>query len=226
VLPPTADPRRRDAGPVLGAGALTGAVAVFLAVELAHRLAARRGFPGTPGRGRPDVVLVLGSSSRRDGSLHPVQRWRTEIAVRSSATARLVFSGYARDGGPSEAAVMAAHAHDVLGVPLERIRRETRARSTWENVEFSLADLERAQRPAIASSPVHALRARRYLARLRPDLAARLVPADDYRFGERWGWKALTVLYDAARSLRLRWGPASPETSAVQSRRPAGEGAT
>ncbi|WP_432561241.1 YdcF family protein [Kineococcus sp. SYSU DK003] len=172
-------------------------------MELVHRVAASAGFPGSR-RGEPDVVLVLGNPSRRNGSLHPVQRWRTEIAARTSSTAVLVFSGYARGRGPSEAAVMAAYAHDALGVAAQRIRREESARSTWENVALSLADLDGAQRIAIASSPLHALRARRYLARQRPDLAARLVPAADYRAGERWGWKAASLLYDVARSLRLR----------------------
>jgi hypothetical protein len=171
-------------------------------VEFVHRSAARRGFPGSV-RVEPDVVLVLGCPSRPDGSLHPVQDWRTRIAVRTSASARLVFSGYAGVGRRSEAAVMAEHAVG-LGVGPERIRLETSARNTWENVEFSLRELDRGQRVAIASSPVHAWRARRYLVRQRPDLAARLVPADDYRCGERWGWKALTALYDLARSLRLR----------------------
>ena len=48
---------------------------------------------------------------------------------------------------------------------------------------------------AIASTPLHAARARRYLARQRPDLAGRLTSADDYRFGERWPLKVTTVGY-------------------------------
>jgi uncharacterized SAM-binding protein YcdF (DUF218 family) len=185
-------------------------------VEAVHRTASRRGFADGRAAGEPDVVLVLGCPSRPDGSLHPVQRWRTEIAVRTAPGARLVFSGYAGDGGRSEAVVMADHARNHLGVPPERIVLETQARNTWQNVGFSLGELERGSRLAIASSPVHALRARRYLLRVRPDLALRLVPAADYRFGERWGWKALTALYDAARSLTLRLTPRSQETSDVR----------
>ncbi|ABS05061.1 protein of unknown function DUF218 [Kineococcus radiotolerans SRS30216 = ATCC BAA-149] len=213
--------RTNGPGAFLGPG-LLAAAATVLAVELVHAVAARCGFPGGRGGGEPDVVLVLGHPSRRDGTLHPVQRWRTEIAVRSSSSALLVFSGYAPARGRSEAAVMAEHARRVLGVAPGRLRREEAATSTWDNIAFTLDDLAAGSRIAIASSPVHALRARRYLRRLRPDLAARLVPADDYRPGERWGWKAATVLYDGARSLRLRVGPATAETSEVAGRGEAG----
>ena len=133
-----------------------------------------------------------------------MQRWRTEIAVRTAPGGRLVFSGYAGDRDRSEAAVMAEHAVDVLGVPAERIALETAACNTWQNVEFTLDELQRGERVAIASSPLHALRARRYLLQQRPDMARRLVPAADYRFGERWNWKALTAVYDVLRSLKFR----------------------
>lgn len=177
---------------------------MFLVVEAAHRIASRRGFPVGGGSGAPDVVLVLGCPSRPDGSLHPLQRWRTEIAVRTAPGARLVFSGYAGDRDRSEAAVMADHARDDLGVPGDRIVLETAARNTWENVELTLGELQWGGRVAVASSPLHALRARRYLLQQRPDLARRLVPAADYRFGERWRWKALTLLYDVLRSVTFR----------------------
>jgi hypothetical protein len=175
---------------------------VWAGVEAVHAVASRRVLGG---RGEPDVVLVLGCPARRDGSVHPMQRWRTEIAARTSDRALLVFSGYAGTGGPSEAAVMAGYARDVLAVAPHRIRLEESARSTWQNVEFSLSDLTGADRLAIASSPVHALRARRYLVQQRPDLARRLVPAADYRLGERWWWKAMTVGYDVVRSVTIRW---------------------
>lgn len=189
------------------------AAGTFLGVEAAHALAARRGFPrGRRAGPEPDVVVVLGCPPRPDGSVSRMQRWRTHIAVRTPGRALLVFSGYARDGLPSEAAVMGRYAVEGFGVPARRVRTEERARTTWENVEFTVAELDGARRVAIASSPVHALRARRYLARQRPDLAARLVPAADYRFGERWDLKALTVLYDVGRSVRLRIGPRPPTT--------------
>lgn len=180
------------------------AAGVWGGVELIHRLAAHREFPpGAVGRA-PDVVLVLGCPPKPDGTTTGLQRWRTEIAARTSSTAHLVFSGYARGAGPSEAAVMADYAERVLGVAPQRIRREEAARTTWENIAFTVGDLAAGKRIAIASTPIHALRARRYLTRQRPDLAARLVPADDYRLGERWGWKVRTVVYDVGRSVRIR----------------------
>lgn len=192
-----------------------GAVAVWLGVEAVHAVAARRGLPAGARRAgpAPDVVVVLGCPPRPDGTAGAMQRWRTLVAVRTPGRARLVFSGYAREGLPSEAAVMAAHAVDVLGCDPRRVRCEESARSTWQNVEFTVGQVGPGQRLAIASSPVHAWRARRYLARQRPDLAARLVRADDYRFGERWGLKAVTVLYDGARSLGLRSVLKRPQTS-------------
>ena len=189
------------------AAALAGLL-LLAGVELVHWWASRQALPrrrgavrpGVPG---PEVVLVLGHPARRSGALHPMQQWRTDIAVRSvrSDDARLVFSGTARDGGPSEAEGMAGYARDVLGVPADRIVCETRATSTWENVACSLGELEQAGTIRIASSPVHAARARRYLARQRPDLAARLAPADDHRFGQRWGWKLASLGYQVGRAL-------------------------
>ncbi|PPK94623.1 DUF218 domain-containing protein [Kineococcus xinjiangensis] len=192
-----------------GRGVTTCALALLLAVavaEIPNRRASRRGLPGAPpaaGRG-PEVVLVLGHPCRRDGRLHPMQRWRTDIAVRSMHPqhGRLVFSGAGREGGPSEAEVMADYARRALAVPAERIALETRARSTWENVAHSLPLLEDAAILRIASAPLHAARARRYLAQQRPDLAQRLAAADDYRFGECCGWKLATVAYGVLRALR------------------------
>ncbi|WP_432523894.1 ElyC/SanA/YdcF family protein [Kineococcus sp. SYSU DK006] len=186
---------------------VAGALAVL--VDLAHLRASRTGLDGAP-RVVPEAVLVLGFPSRPGGAVHPVQRWRTAIAVRTGEPARtlLVFSGAAPEGGgaggPSEAAVMAGCARDEFGWPADRIALEESARSTWENVALSLPHLQGAATIAVASSPVHALRARRYLAQQRPDLAARLVPADDHRAGEQLRWKAATLAYDLARSLRLR----------------------
>ena len=190
-----------------GLRAAVAGLLLVAGVELVHWRASRQALPA-PSRQEPEgpeVVLVLGHPARRSGALHPMQRWRTDIAVRSlrSDTGRLVFSGTAHDGGPSEAEGMARYARESLGVPADRIVCETRATTTWENVARSLGELERAGTIRIASSPVHAARARRYLARQRPDLAARLAPADDHRFGERWGWKAASLGYQVVRALVL-----------------------
>ncbi|NAZ84372.1 YdcF family protein [Kineococcus sp. R8] len=197
----------------------SSALAVVVGTEVLHAWASRRHFPrGDDERGddagRPgdEVVLVLGSPATARGDLHPVQRWRTDIAVRSlrGRDGRFVFSGGAPDGRPGEAEVMAAYAHEVLGVPRERIALETRSRSTWENVAFSVPLLEGAGTLRIASAPTHAARARRYLARQRPDLALLLAPADDYRVGERLRWKAASLAYGAARRAVRRWRRRTP----------------
>ncbi|WP_337062739.1 YdcF family protein [Kineococcus sp. G2] len=182
---------------------------VVLIAELVQWHASRHGWPPPSEGGAwlvtgPQVVLVLGSPSRPGGQLHPVQRWRADIAVRSMhpVHGRLLFTGgrTGAPGEPSEARVMADYARDVLGVPDERTELEEAARSTWQNVQHCLGRLEQAGSITIASAPTHAGRARRYLAHQRPDLAARLVPAADYRFGERSGWKVATLAYALART--------------------------
>ncbi|MGI4896223.1 MAG: YdcF family protein [Janthinobacterium lividum] len=210
--------RRSGAHPALATVAF-GILALPLVVEWVQWRASREGLPEDVRTA--DTVLVLGCPSRASGALHPLQAWRSEVGARSlsaAAGSRLIFTGGAGPGEVSEADVMARYACDVLGVAPERIHRETTSRTTWQNLEFSLPLLEGGSTIAIASSPVHAWRARRYLARQRPDLAERLVRADDYRFGERWRLKAATLAYDVARSLRLRLGGA-PLTERVDLRR-------
>jgi hypothetical protein len=95
----------------------------------------------------------------------------------------LVLSGGAVAGGTPEAELMAAYARDVCGYrgPLSL---DVESRSTWQNVTNVIPLLEGAARIKIVSHSVHAEKARAYLWRQRPDLAARLVRARDYRAGE------------------------------------------
>ncbi|WP_231116140.1 YdcF family protein [Motilibacter rhizosphaerae] len=149
-------------------------------------------------------MLVLGYRSRRGDRLHPVQRWRTEVGVRSlAAGGRLVLSGGPTGDGRSEAAVMAEHAL-ALGVPASAVVLEEGSRSTWDNVALSLPLLEDADVIRIASDPLHAARARAYLVRQRPDLARRLAPADDCRLLEQAPMKVVTAAYEVARRRRPR----------------------
>ena len=194
----------RAAG-LLGGGALL----TVAAAEWLHWRASRRylgsGQPAAGGDGS-EAVIVLGYPPRRDGQVHPVQRWRCQIAARSLDPAKagqLIFSGAARPGGPSEAAVMSGYAHEVLGVPADRIALETKARSTWQNVEFAVPIAERADVIKFASDPIHAARARKFLLLQRPELADRVGAAADYRFGEHSGLKVLTAGYQLARTLWL-----------------------
>ena len=64
---------------------------------------------------------------------------------------------------------------------------ESTARSTRENVERSLFHVEDADQLAVAADWFHARRASNYLRQLRPDLSARLVPAErQWRHGGWW----------------------------------------
>lgn len=156
---------------------------------------------------RPTVstsILVLGYPSRSDGRVHFVQRWRTQIGVRTLEAVGDGLLGFS--GGPtrgaarSEAAVMAAYASDELGVSPDLIVLEESARSTWENISKSIPLLASADQIVIASDPLHAEKARRYLSHQSPELAGRLIRAADYRLFERWWLKLVTV----ANYLRLR----------------------
>jgi uncharacterized SAM-binding protein YcdF (DUF218 family) len=182
----------------------------IVAVELLHWRASRQAYAGgarpAPGSGT-EAIVALGYPATRAGHLHPLQRWRTETAVRSMDPHRdscIVFTGARGRNSVSEAAVMAAYARDGLGVPAERIRLETHAHNTWQNIELTLPMIETAEVIKIASDPMHAARARRYLLTMRPDLGARLSAADDYRFLERWYLKAPTAVYELALMARRR----------------------
>jgi uncharacterized SAM-binding protein YcdF (DUF218 family) len=193
---------------------VSSAVAVVAAVELATWRVSQRA-PALR-RGGCCAVIVLGYPSRRNGSPHAMQKWRTQIAVRTLGRVDdgwLIFSGgITRSAKESEAAVMARYAVSVLGVPSERVVVEEQARSTWDNVLFSLPliDAGGSEQIAIASDPFHAEKARRYLAVQRPDLTARVVRAADYRVFERWWLKLPSMAYYVLLRLRGNFGSAPP----------------
>ncbi|RDI59666.1 uncharacterized SAM-binding protein YcdF (DUF218 family) [Nocardia pseudobrasiliensis] len=187
------------------------AVAVVTMAEWLHWRASRRVFPKAEPApdGGAEAVVVLGFPIKRNGGVHPLQRWRCRIAARSMDSRRdgvMVFTGGAIKRDQPEAEAMARYARDVLGVPKDRIRIETAAGSTWQNIEFSIPLIEHATRIAIASDPMHAARARRYLRLQRPDLAARLAPAADYRFLEAWWLKVPTATHELAAIARRNAG--------------------
>ena len=174
------------------------------ASELWHRTASRSG-PGihAPTTTRSCAVVVLGFPARRNGDLHALQRWRTEIGIRSlslgSAPDRrlVVTGGPSRGAHVSEAQVMADYARR-RGVPAEGIVLEEAATNTWENLTLAVPLIEAFDTVIIASDPLHASRSRRYLAKQRPDLGRRLVFADDYRLLERWWLKLPIAAYELA----------------------------
>ena len=191
--------RRLLAAAALAAAAVVVAVA---ASEVAHARAARRPESLRPCRGSCAVV-VLGYTNASGGELHPLQRWRTEIAVRTfhrSEDGVLIFTGGPSKGGKTEAEVMAAYAIERLGVDRARVRLEERATSTFENVKFSLPMTTDFDAVAFASDPIHAARARAYATQQQPDVAPKLAAADDYRILERW-WLKVPTAADGAR----RW---------------------
>lgn len=81
---------------------------------------------------------------------------------------------------------------------------ETESRSTWENVLGAVPLIEDADRIKIVSDSLHAEKARQYLRKHRPDLAERLVSAEDYRFGEWLAVKPVLAVMGKRRLRRLR----------------------
>ncbi|MCM6778767.1 YdcF family protein [Nocardia sp. CDC159] len=184
-------------------------IAVVAAAEWLHWRASRRLLGASTAAARTEAVVVLGFPVRPSGRTHPLQRWRCRIAARSldpRAESVLVFTGGAVRREPAEAEAMARYARDTLGVPEDRIVTETKAESTWQNIEFSIPLIEHADRIKIASDPMHAARARRYLGIQRPDLAARLAAAADYRPLERWWLKIPTAAHELAAIARRNAG--------------------
>jgi uncharacterized SAM-binding protein YcdF (DUF218 family) len=172
--------------------------------EWLHWWASRQCIGESPGPGA-EAIVVLGFHATRTGHLHPLQRWRTDIGVRSMdphRESKVIFTGAGRRGGPSEAATMSLYAREALGVPVGRIVLETKAENTWQNIELTLPMIDTADTIKIASDPMHAARARRHLRELRPDLAARVAPAADYRFLERWWLKVPTAAYELSHGAR------------------------
>ena len=172
----------------------------------------------------PWLILVLGYHNRHPSRINLINRRRVAAAARTLAAAppgsRVRFSGGARDGGTSEAALMAAYGRVSHHLPVERIDLDEDALSTWENVANAIPAIAAAERVAIVSDSLHAARARIYLAHQRPDLAVRLIRGRDYRAGELWWLKpglAAYGLVDLATgwlSLRRRHGGGPPRLDA------------
>lgn len=181
----------------------------ILASEGLHWRASKRFLPQNHAQG-PCALVVLGFPARHNGALHPLQKWRTEMAKRAFdalGAQSVVFSGAPSRGRPAEAETMAAYA-EHLGVPRASLQTETKATSTWQNIEFSLPMVESFARLAIVSDPMHAARGRRFVRAQRPDLAARLVSAGEYRLFERIWLKVPTAVYETyvAQYRRIRPG--------------------
>jgi uncharacterized SAM-binding protein YcdF (DUF218 family) len=176
-------------------------VAGLLWSEFEHWRSSRRGMGSQPGqRGTGEAVVVLGFRNRGTRA-NAINRWRVRAALRSRqpelGPSRLVLCGGPVGGPVPEAELMACYAREERGYSGVLITELT-SRSTWENVRSAIPFIEDADRIKFVSNSLHAEQGRVYLRQLRPDLADRLVPAADYRFGE------LTLIKPALTALG-RW---------------------
>ncbi|MFF1557029.1 YdcF family protein [Streptomyces sp. NPDC058279] len=148
--------------------------------------------------GDSEAVVVLGYRNPQT-TANFVNRRRVRIGIRSvhadhPRDSRLIFSGGATGGGTTEARLLADYAKSVCGFD-GTVFLEDHSATTWENIANVIPLLEDVDRIKIASQPAHALKARAYLRRQRPDLAERLVRADDYRPGDWMVVNPLPALY-------------------------------
>lgn len=190
--------------------------------EAAHWWAGRQAYGRQSGTGGDEAVIVLGCPTNPDGSLHPMQRWRVDIAVRTMNphVDTVVFTGTTAKTGVSEASAMATYA-ESQGIPRELIVLEEEALSTWQNLEYSAPLVAHCDVIRIVSNPLHAWRARQFLTRLHPRMAAKLAPAVDYRAGEHWLLKLETLIYESVARYREWRNPRLPD---IRGRRPPGRG--
>ncbi|WP_051208870.1 YdcF family protein [Propionicicella superfundia] len=183
---------------------LAGAAALGYALLVEGRhWSANRHLPAPSAAAR--ALLVLGCPPNADGSLGATQRWRVDLALRAWRPGdRVVFSGAALSGLPSEADVMAAYARRC-GVPAAAIVCETRARSTWENMLFGADAVRDAPEVMIVSDPLHARRALRMLRRQDPAVATRVVRLPGYRFGEHPWRKTVSAVFESPLKPVVLW---------------------
>ncbi|RJQ75793.1 YdcF family protein [Pseudonocardiaceae bacterium YIM PH 21723] len=174
-------------------GVATAAVAVLAWGEWQNRRWSRT--LTHVGSGTSEAVVVLGYRNPRP-PINFVNRWRVHAGLRSitSPSSRVIFTGGATGSAPAEARMMADYARSTLGFD-GHVVIEDQSRTTWENVTNVIPLLDGIERIKFASEPAHALKARAYLIRQRPDLAERLVRSADYRLGERLVLKPLLALH-------------------------------
>jgi hypothetical protein len=187
---------------VIGALGLLGVLAALAWGELEHWLASRRGFGPAPTDEGLLAVVVLGYGDRGPRA-NFVNRYRVRAALRTVDAARGAPTVLVVCGGPvhsaiPEADLLADHARE-LGYR-GPIRYDRESRTTFENIDDAVPLVEDAVRIAVVSNSLHAERARARLRAVRPDLGARLVRAEEHRFGEL----TLVKPWAAYRDLRLR----------------------
>lgn len=175
--------------------------------ELISERASTRGLEaGRAGARRTVLVLGFGNHGPRANA---VNRYRVRVGLRTLRSDHdvLIFSGGAVRGSEPEARILARYAIEkgYHARPL----LETESRSTEENIRNSIPLLQDADEIAIVSNALHAERARGLLRAQRPDLAARLIRADNYRFGEIPVIKAVAAALALLERRRNRADPGS-----------------
>jgi len=191
----------------LSAGTAAAGIAFLLWGEAVSGSASVRGLErGQPGARRSVLVLGFGNRGARANA---VNRFRVRAGLRTVRGAGdvLIFSGGAVRGPEPEAEILARYAV-AQGFP-GRILLEAQSRSTEENIRNSIPLLEDAEEIAIVSNALHAERARGLLRARRPDLARRLIRAEDYRLGEIPVIKAVSAALALLERRRRRADPGS-----------------
>ncbi|SDH64697.1 DUF218 domain-containing protein [Leifsonia sp. 98AMF] len=174
--------RLRTVATVLG-----GLVCVALVFgEATHWRASRRRLGNGKSEGRAEAIVVLGYKNAGTRANY-MNRYRVRAGLRSmdpeAQASTLVLCGGPVGGQTPEAVLMESYARDALGYA-GAIRLDVTSRSTWENIQNAIPLIEDAESIKVVSNSLHAEKGRAYLWRLRPDLADRLAPGDDYRVGE------------------------------------------
>ncbi|KRC63177.1 hypothetical protein ASE14_01880 [Agromyces sp. Root81] len=145
---------------------------------------------------------MLGYRNRGARANH-LNRYRVRAGLRSlhphATESVLVLCGGGVAGTVPEAELMARYARRRGCAGTIRLDREST--TTWENIQNAIPLIEHADAIKIVSNSLHAEKGRAYLWKLRPDLAARLVRAEDHRFGELALVKPLAAVL-GLRSLR------------------------
>ena len=164
---------------------LAGFGAILLWSDVVHWDSSRRGVARGVSTGLREAIVVLGFRNRGDRANY-INRYRVRAALRSQGAGAmesvLVLCGGAASGDVPEAEVMARYAAE-LGYT-GPVLRDDQSRTTWENIVNAIPLIEGADVIKIVSNSLHAEKARGYLLTQRPDLAERLVRAEEHRFGE------------------------------------------
>ncbi|MBM7830644.1 galactitol-specific phosphotransferase system IIB component [Agromyces cerinus] len=166
-----------------------------------HRSTGRR--LGTAARsGTSEAVVILGYRNRGTRA-NLLNRYRVRAGLRSrdphASESVLVLCGGGVASSVSEAELMARYARRRGYTGPIRLDRDSS--TTWENIQNAIPFIEDADAIKIVSNSLHAEKGRAHLWKLRPDLADRLVRAEDHRLGELALVKPLAAVL-GLRSLR------------------------